>query len=286
MPLLRSTLTFFLWLAAVLLASGEPSAVRVVSQTVGTDELLLALAEPSQIAALSHLARESVYSAVADEAKNYPQLSPTCDLEGALQFHPTLILCANYSRVELVTQARRAGLKVIVFEKYRTIEDAYENLRLLARELGPTAEAKAERIIADCERRIADLRKRLEGAKPLRVIAPSTYGLIPGDDSTFQDLCDHAGAENLAFTLGKLHGHAVPPNEQMLTWPVDRVVLSGDNAEKALAVFRQTPPYLFMPAVKEGRVALLKHYQLSCVSHRRVDGYEQLARALYPERFP
>jgi iron complex transport system substrate-binding protein len=244
------------------------------------------LAEPSQIAALSHLARESVYSAVADEAKNYPQLSPTCDLEGALKYRPTLILCANYSRAELVTQARRAGLKVIVFEKYRTIEDSYENLRLLSRELGPSAEAKAECIITNCERRIADLRKRLEGAKPVRVIAPSTFGLIPGDDSTFQDLCDHAGAENLASTLGHLHGHAVPPNEQMLTWPVDRVVLSGDNAEQALAVFRQTPPYQFMPAVKEGRVALLKHYQMSCVSHYRIAGYEQLARALHPERFP
>ena len=33
--------------------------VRVVSQTVGTDELLLALAEPEQVAALSHLARET-----------------------------------------------------------------------------------------------------------------------------------------------------------------------------------------------------------------------------------
>jgi iron complex transport system substrate-binding protein len=286
MTTLRTSFTLLLWLAAVLLARGEPNAVRVVSQTVGTDELLLALAEPSQIAALSHLSRESVYCAVADEAKNYPQLSPTCDLEGVLQFHPTLILCANYSRIELVTQARRAGLRVIVFEKYRTIEDAYENLRLLARELGPAAEARAERIITDCERRIADLHKRLEGAKLVRVIAPSTYGMIPGDDSTFQDLCDHAGAENLAFTLGKLHGHEAPPNEQMLAWPVDRVVLSGDNAEQALAVFRQIPPYQFMPAVKEGRVALLKHYQLSCVTHYRIAGYEQLARALHPERFP
>ena len=279
-------LLFALFILHLMVQAAEAGPVRVVSQTVGTDELLLALAEPSQIAALRHLAREAVYSATAEEAKNYPQLSPTCDLEGALKFGPTLILCANYSRVELVTQARRAGLKVIVFDKYRTIEDAYENLRLLARELGPEAEVKAERIVVDCERRIAELRKRLDGVKPVRVIAPSTYGVIPGDDTTFQDLCDHAGAENLAFTLGHLHGHAAQPNEQMLTWPVDRVVLSGDNVEKALAVFRTISPYQYMPAVKEGRVAMLKYYQLSCVTHYRINGYEQLARALHPERFP
>ncbi len=281
----KAVLFFALFLLRLMAQAAEAGPVRVVSQTVGTDELLLALAEPSQIAALSHLSREAVYSATADEAKNYPQLTLNCDLEGALKHRPTLILCANYSRAELVTQARRAGLKVIVFEKYRTIEDAYGNLRLLARELGPAAEVKAERIVAECERRIAELSKRLEGVKPVRVIAPSTYGMIPGDDTTFQDLCDHAGAENLAFTLGKLHGHEAPPNEQMLTWPVDRVVLAGDNAETALAVFRKIPPYQFMPAVKEGRVALVKYFQLSCVTHYRINGYEQLARALHPERF-
>ena len=50
-------------------ASASPAHVRVVSQTVGSDELLLALAEPEQVAALSHLSRESIYSAVAEEAK-------------------------------------------------------------------------------------------------------------------------------------------------------------------------------------------------------------------------
>jgi len=282
----NTVLLFALFLLRLMAQVAEAGPVRVVSQTVGTDELLLALAAPSQIAALSHLSREAIYSATAEEAKGYPQLSLNCDLEGALKFQPTLILCANYSRVELVTQARRAGLKVIVFEKYRTIEDAYENLRLLARELGLDAEAKAERIIANCESRIAVLHKRLEGVKPVRVIAPSTYGMIPGDDSTFQDLCDHAGAENLGYTLGGLHGHEAQPNEKMLTWPVDRVVLSGDNPETALAVFRKISPYQFMSAVKEGRVALVKYYQLSCVSHRRIDGYEQLAQALHPECFP
>jgi len=265
---------------------GDVSAVRVISQTVGTDELLLAVAAPTQIAALSHLAREPEFSGVADEAKQYPQLAQNCDLEGALKYNPTLLLCADYSRAELVAQARRAGIKVIVFNRYRTIEDAYENLRSIARELGPEAEARAERVIADGERRIAVLRGRLQGAKPVRVIAPSAYGMIPGAETTFQDLCDHAGAENLAATLGKLHGHQAPPTEQMLTWPVDRLVVPGDRVVEALAPFRSIPPYEFMAALKENRAVLLKHYQLSCVSHLRIDGYELLARQLHPERFP
>ena len=266
--------------------AGDLAAVRVVSQTVGTDELLLAVADPSQVAALSHLSRQPEFTAVAEEAKHYPQLAINCELEGVLKYNPTLLLCADYSRAEIVNQARRAGVKVIVFSRYRTMEDAYENLRIIARELGPDAVARAERLIADCERRVTVLRERLQGVKPVRVIAPSTYGVIPGDDSTFQDLCDHAGAENLAATLGKLHGHEAPPTEQMLTWPIDRVVVAGEVVADALIPFKNISPYQYMAALKENRAALVKHYQLSCVSHHRIEAYELLARQLHPERFP
>jgi iron complex transport system substrate-binding protein len=266
--------------------AGEAAAVRVVSQTVGTDELLLAVAEPSQVAALSHLAGKAEFSAVSEEAKNYPQLTLNCDLEGVLKYRPTLLLCADYSRAELVSQARRAGLKVLVLSRYRTMADAYANLRLIAQEIGPEAEARAERVIADCERRVGVLRERLSGVKPVRVIAPSTYGMIPGDDTTFQDLCDHAGAENLAATLGGLRGHEAPPTERMLTWPVDRLVVVGEVVADALVPFKKIPPYEYMAAVKENRAVLLRHYQISCVSHHRIEAYELLAQQLHPERFP
>jgi len=281
----KTALLFALFFLCLIALVAEAGPVRVVSQTVGTDELLLAVADPSQIAALSHLAQEPAFSAVAAEAKKYPQLPKNCDLEGALKFAPTLLLCSDYSRAEIVAQARRAGMKVIVLTRYYTLQDAYDNLRLIARELGPDAEARAERVVADCEARVAKLRERLQGVKPVRVIAPSTYGVIPGDASTFQDMCDHAGAENLAFTLGKLHGHAAPPNEQMLIWPIDRLVLTGESLEAGLATFRKISPYQYMAAVREGRAVLIKPYLISSVTHHRVEGYEQLARALHPDKF-
>jgi iron complex transport system substrate-binding protein len=256
-----------------------------VSETVGSDELLLALARPEQIGALSHLALEPAYSAVAEEARGYPHLRRDGDVEGILKYKPTLVLLANYSRAELVAQVERAGVKTLFFDRYGTLDDAYANLRRLAVELGPEAMRKAESIVADGRARIESLRARLAGRSRIRVIAPSTYGLIPGADTTFQDLCDHAAADNLAASLGHLRGHEPPPEEQMLTWPVDRVVLAGDDRQQALAGFLAISPYRLMPSVREGRVALLRPYQLSCVSHHRVEGYEELARALHPEAF-
>lgn len=262
----------------------DVASTRVVAQFVGADELLLAVAEPSQIAALSHLSREAVYSAVAEEAKAYPALARG-DAETILKYNPTLVLCADYSRTELVEQVRRAGVRVIVFTHYKTLDDAFANLRLLGRELGPAASARAEKLIVEYQGRMRTLEAKLRGVKPVRVIAPSTYGVVGGADTTFQDMCDHAGAENLAATLGHLRGHQAPPNEQMLTWPIDRVVVAGTDVASALAPFRKLPPYQFMSAINENRAALIEPYMLSSVTHRRVDAYERLARALHPEVF-
>ena len=273
-----------LWFLCSSLGAAEPAIapVRVVSQTVGTDELLLALAMPEQVAALSHLARKPEFSAVAAEAARYPQIA-LGDAETILRFSPTLVLVADYSRAELVTQLRRAGVRVLVFDRYKGLEDSYVSLRLLARELG--AEARAEALIAECEARVATLRSRLAGVRPVRVIAPSTYGMIPGDESTFADLCAHAGAENLGDTIGHLHGHAAAPSEQMITWPVEAVVLMGTDREAALAPYRALMPYKFMPAIREGRAVLIAPHLMSCVTHYRIDAYEQLARQLHPEGF-
>ena len=255
-----------------------------MSQTVGTDELLLAIADPAQIAALSHLAQDPAFSAVAREAARYPHLV-LGDAETVLRYSPTLVLAADYSRPELVEQIRRAGVRVLIFDRYDTLDDAYANLRLLARELGPEAQRRAEQVIAECQHRVRRLAVTLHGLTPVRVIAPSTYGVIPGAGTTFQDLCDHAAAENLAATLGHLQGHQAPPNEQMLNWPVDKVVLAGPSAKAALQPFLALPPYALMPVIREQRVALLEPYMLSCVSQHRVDGYERLARELHPEAF-
>jgi iron complex transport system substrate-binding protein len=272
--------------AALALAApmgAAPAQIRVVSQTVGTDELLLAVAAPDQIAALSDLARNPDFCVSAEEARHYPSLATNGDAESVLKLNPTLVLCADYSRAELVAQLRRAGMRVVIFDRYYTLADSYFNLRLLGRELG--REKRAEQIIDDCESRVAALEARLRNVRRVRVIAPSTFGMIPGAESTFQDLCDHAGAENLGCTLGHIVGHGPQPSEAMLTWPVDCVVVSGPDVGSALEPFRTLPPYQYMAAIKSGRAALLPSAQMSCISHRRIDGYEILARALHPEVF-
>lgn len=275
---MRAILTFLL--TGVLAFAGAPK--QVVSQTAGTDEMLMALADPGQIAALSVLARNPDYCHDTAEAMKFPQLGAS-DAEAILRFHPDLVLMASYSRPETIVQIRRAGIPVIVLDHFDSLEDTYADLRLIGQALGHLDRANA--LILSLQARVGALSKRLEGVVPTRLMAPSSYGYIAGRDTTFDDLCRHAGAVNVAAEAG-LEGHAPIPAEKVLAWKVDQLVLEGPDRAAALARVRQIAPFKYMEAAIQGRCVLLSESLLSTVSQYRVDAYEALARAVHPDRFP
>ena len=251
----------------------------MVSQSVGTDELLLALADPGQIAALSHISHEAEFSPVAEGAKRFPAITDS-DAESVLRFRPDLVLAASFSRPETLALLKRAGVRLVVLDRFDTLEDVYASLRILGRELGQ--EGRAEGIIAQCRARAEALAARLKGVKPVRVLSAGLYPFTAGIGTTFQDLCDHAGALNVAAEAG-LKGHAPTPSEKLLVWNVEVLVAAGDvNIRTRLG---ELPFYRVLPAFKAGRVVVIPDPMMSSVSHHRIATYEALAQALHPERF-
>ena len=252
----------------------------MVSQSVGTDELLLALADATQIAALSHISHDDRFSPVANEAKRYPAINDS-DVESVLRFRPDLVLAASYTRPETLSLLRRAGVRLVVLDRFDTLEDVYASLRYLGRELGQ--EGRAEQVINHSRARAAALAARLKGVRPVRVLSAGVYPFTSGAGTTFQDICEHAGALNVAAEAG-LRGHAPTPTEKLLVWKVEVLVASGDDQIKAR--LGELPHYRALPAYKAGRVVVIPGPMMSSVSHHRIATYEALARALHPERFP
>ena len=269
---------FFLILGAALFAAPPQ---RVVSQTVGTDELLLALADPSQIAALSHLAKDPAFSPVAKEAAAYPCLR-TSDAESILKFHPDLVLIASYTRAETKTLLQRTGVKLLVLEHFESLDDLYANARVIGSALGHSD--RAEAAILAWQHRVAALQKKLQGTRLVRVLPASTFPFTAGAETTFQDVCEHAGALNVAAEAG-LKGHQPTPTEKLLTWNAEVLVASGEEGSRVIERLRELPSYKFLPAMKADRVVLVSGPHMASTAQARLDAYEELARALHPERF-
>ncbi len=274
---LRAVICFVLVLFVLPLGAAHPQ--RVVSQAVGTDELLLALADPGQIAALSHISHDAEFSPVATEARRFPALKDS-DAESVLRFRPDLVLAASFTRPETLALLKRAGVHLVVLDRFDSLEDIYASLRILGRELGQ--EARAEAVITQCRSRVEALAARLKGVRAVRVLSAGVYPFTSGTGTTFQDLCDHAGALNVAAEAG-LKGHAPTPSESLLTWNIEVLVASGEGDLRAR--LGTMPHYRALPAFKAGRIVVIPDAMMSSLSHHRIATYEALARALHPERF-
>jgi iron complex transport system substrate-binding protein len=266
------------------LAASPPK--RVVSQAVGTDDLLLALADPSQIAALSHLAHDSLFAPDVAAARRYPTLrGPSA--EDILRFKPDLVLVASYSSPESVAILKKNGVRLFTLEKYETLDDVYASMRLLGDILGHRQ--KAENLIATCRARVASLALALKGVKPIRVISAAEYPYISGSGTSFQELCDHAGAINVASEAG-IKGVVPTPAEKLLAWDIDMLVgqteqRQGESGPRLIERLKDAAPYRFLKAYKQGKVIEIPASLFLAASHHRIAAFEALAKALHPDRF-
>jgi iron complex transport system substrate-binding protein len=270
-----------LFVCALLAAPVQPPR-RVVSQTVGTDGLLLALADPAQIAALSHLSRDTAFAANAQQAAAYPHLKSS-DAESVMRFRPDLVLVASYTEASALALLRRAGVALIVVDRFGSLEDVYANIRAIGSALGHAERAQA--LIRATRQRVDDLARKLRGVRRVRVLAVSTFPFTAGSQTTFQDMCDHAGAINVAAEAG-LVGYAPTPDEVLLAWNPEVLVASDNEGPDLAARFKERPAYRHLPALEAGRLVVLPGALVDSVTHDRVAAFEALARKLHPERFP
>lgn len=117
--------------ASLLAAS---AAVRVASLNMCTDEYLLLLAQPQQIASVSRLSRDPADSSLWRLGQRFP--GNRGDLESALRTRPNLLITMGGDGRATVMIAQRMGLRTIDLPFPMTIGDVAANMDLVAASLG------------------------------------------------------------------------------------------------------------------------------------------------------
>ncbi|MGQ9898605.1 MAG: ABC transporter substrate-binding protein [Acidobacteriota bacterium] len=254
---------------------------RIVSQTLATDEILLALVAPERLVALSHLADDERYSYCADRAK---LVVGRCggSAEAILQLHPDLIFVASYSRAELVELLSAGGAPVYRLTKFGGLADIKANIRAIGEAIGEAAAAEA--LVARMDRRFAAIseRARQRGRSP-RVVSFGESHLTAGTETTFDDLVRAVGGINIAAEQGVV-GFRQISSEQLLAWQPDLIVV-GAEAGKEAAVRQR---WLADPAVAAAinrdpkRLVVVESRAMTTVSQHLADAAEHLEAQLFP----
>lgn len=122
--------------AFFLLASG---AVRAASLNLCTDEYLLLLARPEQIASVSYLSQDPEESALWRQARQYK--GNRGSIEDVLTLRPSLVLTMGGGGRATALLARQMHLQVIDLPYAADLRGIAGNLRLVASALGEPASA-------------------------------------------------------------------------------------------------------------------------------------------------
>lgn len=166
-----------------------------------TDQLLLALADPSQILGLSPYSRDPARSWEAEKAAAYPRLSGGA--EDVLMLRPDAVVAGTFTRRATRELLKNKGLRVIEFDVARSLDDARSQIRQMGEVLHQTERATSEIRRLDTAIQHA---KEAASRRPYRVLALARRGWVSGSGSLVSSMLTTIGLKNAAGDLGYKSG--------------------------------------------------------------------------------
>jgi iron complex transport system substrate-binding protein len=180
-----------------LFAPASATGPRIASMNVCTDQLLLPLADPDQIAGLSRFSRDVWQSFVADDARRYPMLSGGA--EDILVLKPDIVVASLFDKRSTRELLKEKGLHLAEFSVPRNLDEVKAQIREMG-EITQHAD-RAEVEIARLDAATARARQAVT-AKHTSVLPLSRRGWVAGHDSLVSSLLTEIGLFNAASELG------------------------------------------------------------------------------------
>lgn len=218
-----------------------------------------------------------------EEVRKKPKIGTLLNpnYEIILTDQPDLIIASTAGNDQAAV-LKLAGLGLPVFVTApRSVEGIFETTRTIARITDRAAEG--ERLVAGMKTRLQEIRRRLAGLPPTRAFFITWFDplLAPGRKTFENDVLGLADVVSISATSAEYYPRY--SLEQVLEQNPD-VILTVNHPGKPLPDLRNLSGWNALTAVKSGRVYVLSDV-LQHPSPRFVDGVEELARKLHPERF-
>lgn len=198
---------------AVLLAVSVSSAADteglpgVVSINVCTDQMVMLLADPAQIRALSSLSQDEAGSRLHETARDYPQAKPLA--EDILPLAPDVILTGPFTSRHTLALLDELGLRVESLEIAESVDAMVRNMRLVGEILNRQLQTEVqieelEKRLTILDKRVAELDQQLavKGAAPPRAAVYDANGYTVGLASLRGEIMARAGWYNVAVDAG------------------------------------------------------------------------------------
>lgn len=228
-------------------AAPQAGLPAVVSLNPCLDGLLVELAGPDQIIALSHYSRDPAASSIArDVAARYPVTGGT--VEEVMARDPDLVLASSFIAPGIRQAYEQSGIAVASFGIAATPAESYAQIRELARILGQSA--RGEALIKRIELELDSYKAGPGDARPSAVLWQQGQ-IVPGEATLVSDLLRRAGFSSHSARRGKRQADLLSL-EEVLADPPDVLLVAGDargQHHPALAGLEHTQIAVFDPSL-------------------------------------
>lgn len=248
----------------------EAKPARIVSINLCADELVLRLADPKNIAAVSFLSEDPNLSSVVDLSAKVPKTfgSP----EEVLLLNPDVVIAGSYTTPETTVLLKRLGYKVYQLGLPTGFEELFAQIDKLSKVIGE--EARGQAMVAQMQDQLLELRSR--PVSGLNTVFYWPGGFTPGKNTIVHDVLESAGLHNIAAEV-KMKRNGVLEMETLIMHQPDLLIFSDYRLNPSTLSHN----YLKHPALEKAfpdvRTFILPSQALTCGSPATLEAAETLA---------
>jgi len=192
---------------------------RVVSANLCGDQMVLALADPAQIASLSPFASDADLSYLAARAHAFPQNLGS--VEDIIQQQSDLVLIGPYDSGYARALLTAKSVRFLVLAPWQSLEDGRAQIRRMAEQLGHPE--RGEMLIARIDEALAAARGLVPQRRSALVLERRGYVIGPG--SWLQEVISATGLSDGAAEVG-IHGQGFVSLERLVAGGPDYLIVS------------------------------------------------------------
>ncbi|MCB2359458.1 ABC transporter substrate-binding protein [Clostridium estertheticum] len=203
------------------------------------------------------------------------------NIEKIVELKPDVVIASTHFDKDVIKKLEGLNIKVVVIYGEENFAGVYDTMSKLGQIVN--ASDKALLIISDMQKKVADVTKKVKGAKKPTVYYVAGFGksgdFTAGKDTFIGNMIDMAGGENAAkdvvgwkYSVEKL----VEKNPDVL------ICSKLYDSKKGIEA---TSGYKDLKAVKSGKLLEVDENIIARQGPRLADGLEAIAKLIHPELF-
>ena len=244
---------------------------KIVSLNLCTDQLLMLLADPNQIASLSKIVDDPNVSFLAEKSAEFKKNRG--DAEEIYINSPDLVVAGVYTEKATVQILQSLGVRVEIFPIEQNFDDIVKNIRKMGLLIGHSDRAK--RMIDDFNFRLEELSSGIT-ERP-RAAIYSANGYTTGTETLSGQILKTAGFRNITEEVGMSFGGTLPLETLIMLKP--DLVITG----KAYPGHSRSEEILTHPVLRPFKTITQTDAKWICGTPAVLDAVEELQRA-HPEK--